>query len=367
MVKTLPGQELTRKDYAELLKRVDAVLWALIYKPVVDLVRPTLPKPAAALIAPRNLRDATPRELHNAAEDEGRAALLRGLKDGSVQMVPDHTGKRALFAVVRPDRRVSDGLKSFGCVLNKTTGYWACASAQVPAWALLEADSYASKARLNHEAVFQVIDDLEQNLDHLVDEQNLEKASDHAVSEVTRGWKERAKALEIMPDLGPVGMASLSQQFARTRDIPIKSPGKVGMVDAVDLSTKKAIKVWGHEALERLRTQVEKNALQGYRAEGMAQRIRDEFGVSKSRADLIARQEVDNFMAAYHAATAADAGLSRYVWTCVRDSRTRQAHKDLNGRIFSFANPPITDPRTSARNNPGQDFRCRCRARILIE
>ncbi|MCH8185905.1 MAG: minor capsid protein [Chloroflexi bacterium] len=120
------------------------------------------------------------------------------------------------------------------------------------------------------------------------------------------------------------------------------------------------------EALARLRVEVDANAQQGYRAEGLADRIRNEYGVSKSRASLIARQETSNFMANYIEASSRDAGIKKYQWYSARDSRTRPDHLALHGKIFSFDNPPITDTRTGARNNPMQDYRCRCRAKPVI-
>lgn len=363
-MKTLAGQELRYGDYKEILARVDALLWALVYQPVVDLVRPTLPRRLRAEVAAGVLRDATAAELRNAPED----ALRKALRDGAVQIVPDPTGEYALFVVAKPDRRVSDGLRAFGASVDKRTGVWRCLPAQVPAWVRLEAEGYGVKARAAHDAVLKALDDIQGRVDHAIDEASLARAADHAIGEVASGWKETAKGMQVTPDLGPAGQAALAAGFARSRGIQITSPGtKVGLVDALEFSTKREVKVWAQEALDRLREQVDENAAQGYRAEGLADRIRNEYGVSKGRADLIARQETNNFMANYRAARAADAGLKRYQWFCVRDAKTRKDHLALHGQIFRYDTPPVTDTRTGARNNPGQDFRCRCNDRPMIE
>jgi SPP1 gp7 family putative phage head morphogenesis protein len=363
-MKYLPGQEVKESDYAKLLEAIDKLIWEAVYKPVVDLVRPSLPKSLSAKIAPRELTTSTARELHNAPED----ALKKALREGAVQMVPAPKGDGVVFVVAKPDRRVSDSLRAFGAALDKRTGNWTCARSKVPAWVRLEAQGYADKARAVHEATKKLIDDLSKKLDAIIEKSDLAKAADHAISEVTGAWKESAKSLEVKPDLGPEGQQALAAAFERSRGIQIKSPGtKVGMVDALDQVTKREVKVWAQEALARLRSQVDENAEQGYRAEGLAERIRNEYGVSKSRADLIARQETSNFMAAHTAARAADAGLKRYQWYCVRDANTRKDHLKLHGKIFRFDTPPITDSRTGARNNPGGDFRCRCVARPVLE
>ena len=347
MLRTLPGQELQDQDYEELRKLVDRLIFDLIFKPVVALVRPTLPRPLAASIAPATLKSASHAELVNALDKEGQAALARALRTGGVQAVPDPKGVKAQFAVAKADRRISDGLKSFGCKLNGTTGLWECAPDQVPNWVRVEVSSYQAKARAIHDQVAKLLDGIETQIDEVVDDANFAKGVDHAIGEVAKGWKESAKALEVVPDLGERGLAELREGFDRNARIPIKRMAK--------------------ETIARLRAEVDENAMRGYRAEGLASRIRDEYGVSKTRADLIARQETSNFMAAYRAARATDAGLKRYVWTAVRDPRTRPLHKKLNGQIFYYNKPPIIDEHTGQRGNPGQTFRCRCVDRPVIE
>jgi SPP1 gp7 family putative phage head morphogenesis protein len=360
-MKPLPGQQLDHTDYAHLLKDVDALLWELVYLPIVDLVRPMLPKPIRQELAPRTLLSATHAELMNALDNEGVEALKKALRDGIVQMIPDHTGKQALFAVAQKDRRISDGLKSFGCKLNNSNDYWSCSPSQVPMWVRAEAQGYAAKAQTTHELVKRTLDEIEGRVDAAIDEANLAKAADHAITEVAAGWKDNAKKLEASWDLGAAGQQALVAGFERSRGILIKSPGsKVGMRDVLDASTKTEIKVWAKEALARLRAEVDENASQGYRAEGLADRIRNEYGVSKGRANLIARQETNNFMANYRAARAADAGLEEYKWMTTGKVNVRKDHAALHGKIFRYDKPPITDTRTGARNNPGQDFRCAC-------
>ena len=366
-MKTLPAQELRPKAWKPLQDAVDALLWRLVFAPVVAVVKPALPKALRPRIAPAKLKDATPRELRNALDEEGAAALRAALASGAVQMIQDPTGRSAVFAVARPERRISDGLRAIGCRLNKTTGYWACEPAQVPAWVRAEAGGYAEKMGATHDLVKRTLDSIESNLEHAVDEAKFGAAADHAVAESVKNWQESAKALEVVPVFGAVGQAELSEQFARTRGIPIKSPGNVAMTDAVDLATKKAVKVWVQEALDRLRDEVDENAQAGYRAEGLAKRIRETYGVSKGRSELIARQETNNFMSAYRAAAAKNAGLPRYIWTGVGDARERKAHVDLNGRIFHWDDPPIIDPRTGQHGNPGDTYRCRCVGRPIIE
>jgi len=60
---------------------------------------------------------------------------------------------------------------------------------------------------------------------------------------------------------------------------------------------------------------------------------------------------------------AKDAGNEKYRWKIrpyASMTGTRADHAILDGEIFHFDDPPVTDHRTGAKNNPGQDFNCHC-------
>jgi SPP1 gp7 family putative phage head morphogenesis protein len=48
-----------------------------------------------------------------------------------------------------------------------------------------------------------------------------------------------------------------------------------------------------------------------------------------------------------------------YIWVTSHDERVRKMHRALDGRTFSWNDPPITNPQGEA-NHPGQDYNCRC-------
>jgi SPP1 gp7 family putative phage head morphogenesis protein len=48
------------------------------------------------------------------------------------------------------------------------------------------------------------------------------------------------------------------------------------------------------------------------------------------------------------------------MWSTSHDRRVRDSHKELNGRVFTWDNPPIVDPARGRRAHPGQDYGCRC-------
>ena len=81
--------------------------------------------------------------------------------------------------------------------------------------------------------------------------------------------------------------------------------------------------------------------------------------VSKARALTIARTETLklNSQIVQHRSRAA--GVDRYQWSGSLDDRERPMHLELEGRVFSWDAPPVTNEDGDV-NNPGEDYNCRC-------
>ena len=117
--------------------------------------------------------------------------------------------------------------------------------------------------------------------------------------------------------------------------------------------------------LDQVERIVREAATSGMRVETLRSRILERFDVSRSRAELIARDQVlkanSNLTQSRHKA----AGVSSYVWSTSRDERVRDMHQDLEGQMFTYADPPVTNPQGDA-NHPGEDYQCRCVAIPVI-
>lgn len=335
-MKFIPAQKLTPSYYELLESRINDLLWELVYRPIVKHVASALPK---------GTMPTSPQSLANAVGTALRAAL----KSGAVQMIVDKKGL-AVFSLTggKSSRGIADDFRSFGAKLDNRTRSYSCPQSSVPGWVRQESAEFRAKSKAVHDQVKKTLRDAEQKIEKAIDEFDLAQGADHAVAESARGWKECAEDHEVgVPELSAVGQRELAAGFAKNAKIPIKE--------------------WAKETISRLREQVEENASQGYRAEGLAERIRTEYGVSASRANLIAIQETSNFMSAFRAGRAIAAGCPTYRWSCTRDNRVRAAHKAHHGRIFRYDTPPIVDPVTGRRGNPGQDFRCRCSDQPVLE
>jgi len=110
---------------------------------------------------------------------------------------------------------------------------------------------------------------------------------------------------------------------------------------------------------------IERGHADGLRVEQLAGGIAERFGVSKSRAELIARDQTLKLNAQVNQARQTQVGITRYRWSTSGDSNVRDGHQRLNGDVFEWASPP--DVGDGRHEHPGGDFQCRCVAVPVFE
>jgi SPP1 gp7 family putative phage head morphogenesis protein len=131
------------------------------------------------------------------------------------------------------------------------------------------------------------------------------------------------------------------------------------------------IKDWTAEEIQKLRGEMQKTIMAGNRYESAVKTIQKSYGVSERKAKFLARQETGLLMAKFKETRYSDAGIMEYKWGCVAGSANhpvRPWHKALEGKIFRWDDPPVTTKPGDAvrRNNPGEDYNCRCFARPIV-
>lgn len=146
--------------------------------------------------------------------------------------------------------------------------------------------------------------------------------------------------VEVSADVTPGVRATIDREFTNDVDLSIKN----------FLDTE----------LPELRQQVEENAFAGYRADRLAKIIEARYGVAKRKAAFLAEQETSLLVSKFRQARYEEIGSQEYIWSSSHDARVRHDHAILDGKKFNWASPPVTNRATGARNNPGEDYRCRC-------
>lgn len=335
MVKTLPPQHLTPGYYADIERQLLAVFSDLIFKPVAEVL-----KAATAQAEPKAEQKALgagpAREIRNAGPDD---ALRAALRSGRVQYA------RGVFSGAF-GRHIVDAMKAMGGKLDKLTGTYRAAEADVPGWVKAEAASYAQRAKATHELIKAKLDDLQTNLSKRLAGRGVDAVG--MVEKVDDGMRTASKGVEVgVPPLTKESRARLAADYTQNMELWVKKFTEGMIVE--------------------MRETVEENANEGYRFDRLITKIKGRYGVTQSKARFLARQETGLFMSKFRQQRFGEAGVKRYRWNATRDSKTRHDHRKLNGQIFYYSQPPVVDSATGRRANPGEDFNCRCVDEPVLE
>jgi len=148
-------------------------------------------------------------------------------------------------------------------------------------------------------------------------------------------------------------------QLQRVFGVPRESfPGMELQLAAFRRENVALIRRLAEDKAERVRSVLEQSV--GRRHEEIAGDIARQMGATQSRAALIARDQVLKCNGQVTRTRHGEAGITEYEWSTSRDERVRPDHAALDGKVFRYADPPITDERTGRRCNPGEDIQCRC-------
>lgn len=127
------------------------------------------------------------------------------------------------------------------------------------------------------------------------------------------------------------------------------------------------IKTIGSKHFERIEKAVSEGFQAGRRHTSIAKEIARIEGVSKRRAEFVARDQVAKLNAKLQQERQQALGGETYTWRSSKDSRVRQSHRDLDGTVQRWDSPPVVDEKTGRRAHPGEDFQCRCRAELNVD
>jgi SPP1 gp7 family putative phage head morphogenesis protein len=101
------------------------------------------------------------------------------------------------------------------------------------------------------------------------------------------------------------------------------------------------------------------------RWETLADRLREGIAqvnnLSDYRVNLIARDQTAKMTSAFNEARSASVGITQYTWQTAGDERVRPTHRENDGKLLSFDDPP------TETGNPGDDVNCRCVAIPYVE
>ena len=185
--------------------------------------------------------------------------------------------------------------------------------------------------------------------EYIADQIKVSELFDKSLWKVSKHLDQSMKNIVITPKLTEKRVKDLSTEYEKSIKLHIKDFTKAQTLD--------------------LRQKMQASAMAGNRYETMIKVIQDSYNVSYNKAKFLARQETGLVLAKFKASRYLESGVSKYRWTCVAGSPNhpvRPMHKALNGTIQRWDAPPITDE-LGHKNNPGEDFNCRCYGIPIVE
>lgn len=125
------------------------------------------------------------------------------------------------------------------------------------------------------------------------------------------------------------------------------------------------IKTMPNDCLAKMKEKVLADFTKGKTSTDMMKDLQRIYKVDRNHARMIARDQTAKLNGRIQRAQQQDAGIDYYIWSGVPDGRERLSHVELNGRVFSWNEPPTnSDGRTC---HPGEDFQCRCVGRPVFD
>lgn len=241
---------------------------------------------------------------------------------------------------------VSRELKKIGAKWDRTHGLWKVPFSKLPT----SIKRAVEVSEIRYTKMVERFDRALQQMlpEHIADQVKIEDLFDSTLYKTENKIKQTIKGISVEPSFSDNARKKIAREYQD--------------------NTRLYIKDWTQKEIVKLRKGMQKHVFEGNRYEEMIQTIKKSYGVSHSKAKFLARQETSILMAKFKETRYQEAGVNEYIWGCVAGSANhpvRPMHKKLEGKRFSFDNPPIVDEKGS-RKNPGEDYNCRCFAKPLV-
>lgn len=134
------------------------------------------------------------------------------------------------------------------------------------------------------------------------------------------------------------------------------------LIDLLSIRTQEhvsLIRSLANEVADRIERLALGSVLEGTSNRETAKALAELEGISRRRAQLIARDQASKLNGAMNQFRQEQAGVEKYKWSTTIDGRERPEHHARNGRVFEWAKAP-------SGGHPGREINCRCRALAVL-
>jgi SPP1 gp7 family putative phage head morphogenesis protein len=139
-------------------------------------------------------------------------------------------------------------------------------------------------------------------------------------------------------------------------DITARASTSLELVEAWAADNVNLITSIDSRFFDEIRETVTSTVLEGKSTKSLISSIEERYAVSKSRAELIARDQIGKLNGQVTAARQQALGIESFTWSTVGDERVRPAHEEIDGNVYTWADGHPTE------GFPGQPIQCRCTA-----
>lgn len=259
---------------------------------------------------------------------------------------------------------IAKELKALGATFDKKTAIYRLDEARLPQ----EMKNLISASQLRF---VQSMAKLDQKLSEVVPSKLTEQLKcadifDQSLFKADKSFEKNVKHLSTVPRLSDSQRERISLEWQNNMKLWIAG--------------------WTEDQIKTLRKGIFEDIVKGARRESfippilkITKTIQDSHDEAVNKAKFLAHQESRLLMAKFKEVRYTDAGIHEYIWRCVHrphdespkkhtPGNVRYQHGKLDGQICRWDAPPITtNPgQPTRRNNPGQDYNCRCFARPIL-
>ncbi len=326
----LPPIKETTDDYDAIEKRIVAAFRQMLYLPLIKILK--APKSAIANAAKNPIMEAI---------ESGRVYTQTGpVYGGTIPSIE-------FFGTFSAE--ITKALKALGAKWTKR-GTFVIRQQSVTSDFV---QAVAAAGRKSLERVAEVDAHLKKNLPaEIADSIKTSDLIDSSLWKTDRDLRKTLKQITVLPQVSTEARQKIADEWSTNLDLWIK-----------DFTAEEILK---------LRKQIQAHAFSGNRYEDIVSSIKRSYGVTQAKAKFLARQETSLLLTKFKETRYTEAGINEYKWGCVAGSKNhpvRPSHKILEGKVFRWDAPPITtEPgEPTRRNNPGQDYNCRCYAKPIVK
>lgn len=316
-MKFLEPLQLKESYYSHIEKKLDRFFYNLLIKPIEDKIKETFNK---------NILKNSASTLPNAI-NSGRIYWQDGYMLGNF------------------NSSISKELKKLGARYSRAKKGWIIAKRDLDPNSLIAVAQADMRFDSMTKDIITYLDGI--NVDEELKQLDLFEAYETSIDKMERDYKKIASKITIPPKLTEEQKRIITEQWTNNLKLYIQD--------------------FTQEEILKLRSKVEKNVFAGKRASNLVKEIQKEYNTTNAKARFLARQETSLLTSKFRESRFKDIGVSRYKWRGAMDARERPDHKKLEGKIFSFDNPPVVDTKTGRRANAGEDFGCRCVAIPIVD